>query len=288
MSQWDAWLGREMVTQDTLDASLARRWAALFDLPNPDTGHAETLMPQGIHFCLCTPEAPTAQLGEDGHPSRDDSASSFFPPVPLPRRMWAASNISFLSAIPIGAQIERTSRIASIAEKDGKSGKLAFVDVDHVTRANGVEAVRETQTLVYRDAVPADAPLSPPVLTNEMFDPSHWDIHTAILPTEAMLFRFSALTFNTHRIHYDLPYARDKERYRALVVHGPLMASLLLQMAARKLGENNLASFAFRAVSPAVVGEPLHLAMRQVDDAIEFGSFAADGRQCVKASAQLG
>jgi len=101
----------------------------------------------------------------------------------------------------------------------------------------------------------------------------------------AMLFRFSALTFNTHRIHYDLPYARDVERYRGLVVHGPLMASMLLQMAARELGENKLNTFSFRAVSPAIAGEPLHLAMRQGSNGLELGTFAADGRQCVKAGA---
>lgn len=279
--QWDQWLGRETVAQDQMDAALARRWCATFDLPSPD-GSA---MPQGIHFCLCTPEAPTASLGIDGHPARDDSADSFFPPVPLPRRMWASSSIEFLAPIRLRAQINRTSRIASIAEKNGSSGKLAFVDVEHVTSCDGQEAVRETQTLVYRDAVADDAPLSPAMPGEGAFDPSGWDHHLAITPSETLLFRFSALTFNTHRIHYDAPYASAEERYRGLVVHGPLMASLLLQMAARQLGDNRLTQFAFRAVSPAVAGETLHLAMRQDGDAIELGSFASDGRHCVKARA---
>ncbi|MEP5937841.1 MAG: MaoC family dehydratase N-terminal domain-containing protein [Erythrobacter sp.] len=281
--QWDAWLGREMVATDRLDQALARRWSALFDLPQADDG----AMPQGIHFCLCTPDAATAELGIDGHPARDDSAGSFFPPVPLPRRMWASSTIAFLSPIALGAQITRTSRIASIAEKEGSSGKLAFVDVDHVTIADGTEALRETQTLVYRDAVAADAPLSPPPQGDGAFDPGEWDRHVALTPSEVLLFRFSALTFNTHRIHYDAPYASAEERYRGLVVHGPLMASLMLQMAARELGENRLTSFAFRAVSPAITGETLHLAMRQDGDTIELGSFASDGRQCVKASGSI-
>ena len=283
MSEWDSWIGREQVQGDTIDAALARRWCATFDVSAPDDG----VMPQGIHLCLCTPEARTEQLGEDGHPQRDESEDSFFPPIPLPRRMWAASDISFVAPLRIGAVIERTSRIASIAEKEGKTGKLGFVEVEHVTRADGEEAVRETQTLVYRDAAPHDAPLSPPEPGDGQFAISEWDTHRMVTPDPRLLFRFSALTFNTHRIHYDAPYARDVERYRGLVVHGPLMASMLLQMAADALGGNALKSFAFRAVSPAIAGEVLHLAMRKSEEGFELGAFASDGRQCVKANAAL-
>lgn len=283
MSDWDSWIGREQVQGDTLDVALARRWCATFDLPVPDDG----VMPQGIHLCLCTPEARTERLGEDGHPQRDESEDSFFPPIPLPRRMWAASDITFVAPLRIGAVIERTSRIASVAEKEGKTGKLGFVEVDHVTRADGEVAVRETQTLVYRDAAPHDAPLSPPEPGDGQFAISEWDAHRMVTPDPRLLFRFSALTFNTHRIHYDAPYARDVERYRGLVVHGPLMASMLLQMAAKQLGGNALKRFAFRAVSPAIADEVLHLAMRKSDDGLELGTFASDGRQCVKASAGI-
>jgi len=244
-------------------------------------------MPQGIHLCLATPEAATELLGDDGHPARDDSEESFFPPIPLPRRMWAASKIEFLEPLNIGAQIERTSRIASVAEKDGKSGKLGFVDVEHVTQANGKEAIRERQTLVYRDAVAQDAPLSPPEPCESMFDASDWTHHERLSPDPRLLFRYSALTFNTHRIHYDLPYARNEERYRGLVVHGPLMASMLLQMAAREFGGNSLKTFDFRAVSPAIAGEPLNIVMKSGDEGVEMGTFASDGRQCMTASATL-
>ncbi len=280
-SQWDTWIGREQAQSDTLGRSLAARWLATFDL-DP---RVEGTMPQGIHLCLCTPEAAQAALGEDGHPARDSSARSFFPPIPLPRRMWASSAIHFFSPLAIGQSIERTSRIVSISEKSGSTGALGFVDVEHQTRADGKLAISEVQTLVYRDAMPADAPLSPPPAGDGSFDPAGWDVHEETLPDPRLLFRYSALTFNTHRIHYDLPYARDVERYRGLVVHGPLMASLLLQMAARELGENKLTSFSFRAMSPAIVDEPLHLAMRRSDDGFELGTFASDGRQCLKASA---
>ena len=283
MSDWDAWIGRKARQSDTLDPALARRWCGTFDLDPPSGG----AMPQGIHLCLCTPEASQSQLGEDGHPSRDDSEASFFPPIALPRRMWAASDIEFLRPLSIGASIERVSRIASVAEKEGKSGKLGFVDVEHVTTSDGEEAIREKQTLVYRDAVAHDAPLSPPEPGEGAFDAGKWDVHQIITPDPRLLFRYSALTFNTHRIHYDLPYARDVERYRGLVVHGPLMASLLLQIAARNLGENKLKTFSFRAVSPALADEILHLAMRKSGDGYELGTFASDGRQVVKASATV-
>lgn len=283
MTDFNAWIGREQAAFDHLGEGLATRWCATFDRPLPTAG----AMSQGIHFCLCTPDARTSSLGEDGHPARDDSADSFLPPVPLPRRMWAASRIAFHSPIRIGARIDRISRIEAIGEKDGGSGKLIFVDVLHVTTADHVEAVSETQTLVYRDAAPADAPPVPPAPAATAFDPAGWDAHRVITPDAVLLFRYSALTFNTHRIHYDLPYACEVERYRGLVVHGPLTASLLLQLADAQFGHNRLASFTFRGLSPAIAGEPLHLVMRGAGDCLEMAAFAGDGRQVTKAEAVL-
>jgi 3-methylfumaryl-CoA hydratase len=275
VTDWANWVGREERRRDRLDPALAARWLATFDLP----AQTEGAMPQGIHFCLCTPDAPTAALGEDGHPKRDDSAASFFPPIPLPRRMWAASAIDFLAPIAIGAEIERVSRIASITPKSGKSGEMVFVEVLHETSADGALAARETQTLVYREEAAPNAPLQPAPLGDSRFDSGEWQNQRALTPNEPLLFRFSALTFNTHRIHYDLPYARDVERYRGLVVHGPLMASLLLQLA------GPIRRFAFRAVSPAVAGEPLHLVAREEGDSLVLGAFADDRRQVVQAEA---
>ena len=280
---WSDWIGREQRSADRLDPALAARWCATFDRDVP----AGEAMPQGIHLCLCTPEARTGQLGEDGHPSRDDSPASFLPPVPLPRRMWASSAMQFHAPIAIGAGIERVSRVASVEAKSGSRGDMVFVEVDHETSADGQLAVSERQTLVYLEAVGPDAPLSPPETGDGDFDASAWDTHREILPDERLLFRYSALTFNTHRIHYDAPYARAIERYRGLVVHGPLTASMLLQMAAKRFGENRLAGFTFRGVSPAIAGEPLHLVMRGEGEEIELGAFAADGRQVTKASATL-
>jgi 3-methylfumaryl-CoA hydratase len=283
VNDFTAWIGREQRAKDRLDEGLAARWLATFDLARPHP----PIMPQGIHFALCTPEAPTATLGADGHPARDDSPQSFLPPFPMPRRMWASSKIAFHAPIAVGAAIERVSRVAAISEKEGGSGRLAFVDVEHTTKANGTTAVIETQTLVYREPAAPDAPLSPPPPGAGRFDPADWDAHREIAPDARMLFRYSALTFNTHRIHYDAPYAVEIERYRGLVVHGPLTASLLLQLAAQELGENRLRRFSFRGLSPAIAGEPLHLAMRAGDEGYELAAFAGDGRQVTAASATV-
>lgn len=285
-SQWKNWIGPVERAEDRLSAGLARRWRATFDLP---AAPHDAPLPQGVHFCLCPPDAPTAMLGEDGHPQRDDAAvSSFLPPVPLPRRMWAGSSIAFDAPLRAGATIERTSRIVRIVEKRGSSGPLVFVDVLHTLTADGEAAVRETQTLVYREAATADASLTPPAAGPGQFDPAEWKAQRALVPDPRLLFRYSALTFNTHRIHYDLPYAREVERYRGLVVHGPLLASLLLQLVAARHGDNALAEFAFTGLSPAIAGEPLHLVLREeAGGDIALGAFAQDGRQITRASARL-
>lgn len=283
MSDWSRWIGREERRHDRVDEGHLARWLATLDRETPADGKA----PQGFHFCVCLPDAPTAGLGVDGHPLRDDSPASFLPPVPLPRRMWASSKVEFLSPLGLGAAVERRSRVLSVTAKQGSSGSLVFVDVEHENRADGVLAVREVQSLVYREAVPAGSPPAPPAPGDGTFDPSAWDHHRAFVPGETLLFRFSALTFNTHRIHYDLPYAMGEEGYRGLIVHGPLMASLLLDLARRQLGDNALKRFAFRAISPGVCGELLHLVMRGSGDAIELGAFASDGRHVLGASASV-
>lgn len=281
MSEWQNWIGREEHRADQADPGLFTRWCATLDRAAPGDG----TVPQGFHWCLCTPDAPTANLGPDGHPRRDDSPDSFLPPAPLPRRMWASSKVEFLAPLKVGEAVTRTSRVASVTEKSGGSGKLVFVDVAHETHGPGGLAVREVQSLVYREPAAPGTPPAPPPLGDGKFDPSGLDQHRVIEPGAPLLFRFSALTFNSHRIHYDAPYAIGEEGYRGLVVHGPLTATLLLDLAQRTLGDNALKTFAFRGMSPAVADEPLHLVMRGVGEAIELGAFAADGRQVMSGSA---
>ncbi|MFC0590067.1 MaoC family dehydratase N-terminal domain-containing protein [Novosphingobium aquiterrae] len=283
MPDWNAWIGREEVRDDFADPGLFARWLATLDRAAPGMGVAA----QGFHWCLCTPDAPTALLGTDGHPLRSDRPDSFLPPLPLPRRMWASSKVDFLAPIALDRDVRRKSRVVSITEKSGASGPLAFVEIAHETWCESATAIREVQSLVYRAEAAADAPLSPPARGEGTFNPGEWQAHRALVPGEALLFRYSALTFNSHRIHYDLPYARDVERYRGLVVHGPLMATMLLDLAARELGDNTLKSFAFRGISPAVAGEMLHLVLRSKDAAFELGAYAADGRQVMSASAAV-
>ena len=283
--QWAEWIGPVERATDQLTASLAHRWLATFD----QLADAQDALPHGFHFCLCPPGAPTARLGEDGHPLRSGGEQrTFLPPVPLPRRMWAGSSITFHAPLSVGAQVERTSRILSITEKSGNSGTLVFVEIEHMLSADGAEAVREVQTLVYRAAPTPNAPLSPlPGVPDSRFDPAGWHHHRTLVPDPRLLFRYSALTFNTHRIHYDAPYAVEVERYRGLVVHGPLVATLLLQLIAERIDGRALASFAFTGLSPAICDEPLHLVLREEGQELVLAAFADGGRQVTRASARL-
>ncbi|MEQ1494857.1 MAG: MaoC family dehydratase N-terminal domain-containing protein [Novosphingobium sp.] len=282
MADLQAWIGREERREDRIDPGHFARWCAALDRVAPVDG----TVPQGFHWCLCLPDAPTAQLGPDGHPVRDDGPDSFLPPLPdLPRRMWASSKVEFFVPLRVGEAVTRLSRVQSIAEKSGGSGAMVFVDVLHETSGERGLAVREVQTLVYRAAsAPGIAPAPPPP-GDGAFDATGWTAHHALAPSEALLFRYSALTFNSHRIHYDQPYAMSAENYRGLVVHGPLTATLLLQLAQRERGCNALRTFMFRGASPAICGELLHLVLRSKDASIELGAFAADGRQVAEGSA---
>ena len=275
--RWNDWIGKPERTQDSVAGPAVARFAAMLDSPQP----AGTSAPQGFHWCLCLPDAPTAEIDVDGHPRR----GTFLPPIALPRRMWVGSEVDFVAPLPLGAQVERVSTVASVAEKDGSSGRLAFVEIDHVTSADGVVAVRERQTIVYREAAAsaqakaAAAPvLAPP-------DLSGWPWQRRVVPGEVLLFRYSALTFNSHRIHYDLPYATEVEGYRGLVVQGPLTASLLLDLCARALGPDALASFAFRARTPAFSGEAMHLVGRRDGGGITLAALGGDGRTIISATA---
>lgn len=270
------------IRQDVLTHALTARFAATFDRPVPDRAAQ-----QGVHWCLCTPQAPTGTLGQDGHPA---AGGSFLPESDLPRRMWASSEIEFLRPIAVGEAIERRSSVADVKEKTGSSGNLLFVDVSHDVHAGGELAVRERQTIVYRPSANGSA-AGPRELVFPAPSPdrgAQWKWQREIAPSTSLLFRYSALTFNSHRIHYDLDYAREKEGYPGLVVHGPLMATLLLDLCDRELGSNKLVGFGFRGVSPAFANEPLLLVGRPGDgDIIELAVVGADSRIVMTAKAGL-
>ncbi|WP_454885178.1 FAS1-like dehydratase domain-containing protein [Sphingomonas oryzagri] len=260
------------VRADRLTRSLAERFAATLDRPGP-VNHA----PQGIHWCLATPEAATAWLGPDGHAAID-------PDLP-PRRMWASSEVRFLAPIPIERGIERRSRLLDRIEKQGSSGRLLFVTLEHVISVAGEPAIEETQTIVYREPAAITAPAPRPVFAGDLPPDGPW--RRTIVPSPALLFRYSALTFNSHRIHYDLPYARDVEGYPGLVVHGPLMATLLLDLADRELGSNRLTRFAFRAQQPAFAGEPITLTGKRDGDVLALAVSNANGGTVMSANATI-
>ncbi|ARR55246.1 hypothetical protein HY78_18250 [Rhizorhabdus wittichii DC-6] len=281
MSEWTAWLGREEVREDRIDIAAVTRWCATLDRMAIHDG----TVPQGYHWCLCLPDAETADLGEDGHPRRDTSPSSFLPPIPLPRRMWASSKVEFLHPLRIGETVERRSRVQTITPKQGGSGPLVFLEVAHETISEDQVAVREVQSLVYREASPEGPATVPPPPGPDLKGLDDWSATRTLTPSEPLLFRFSALTFNSHRIHYDLPYATAEEGYRGLVVHGPLTATLLLDLASRAVGEQPFSRFSFRAMSPAICGEILHLVLREAEAGLELAALARDGRQIMAATA---
>lgn len=232
------WIGREEVASDVISVDLIRKFNAVLDLSTdePPLGAPAPLL---IHYCLAQPVAPTVLLGEDGHVQR----GGFLPPVPLPRRMWAGSRIIFHGDLFSGDEIRRIARIADVAFREGRSGALCFVTVEHRIEVAGLLKIEESQTIVYREAVTgqdAGKPAGPaPVGRNSR----------PISLSTPLLFRYSALTFNAHRIHYDRAYATCIEHYPGLVVHGPLQATLLLNYATELNGKAP-ARFTFRGLSP--------------------------------------
>ncbi len=280
MGQWDAWIGRSHVSADVLSSALLTRFRATFDLDDKSvTG------PQGIHWCVCAPDTLTSELGPDGHPTR----GGFLPPLPFPRRMWASSAVAFHKPIEIGAAIVRTSVIAKIEEKQGGTGPLVFVQIEHETQCDGVLAVSETQTLVFRDQAEVTATPTPivhkPIALQEAL--GQWQWQRRLTPSEVLLFRYSALTFNSHRIHYDTPYAQHEEGYRGAVVHGPLTATLMLELVERECGADQLSNFTFRGVSAAFAGEELHIVGRCDGNAVTLSAIGSDARQIAKAEGTL-
>ena len=243
-----AWIGSKERIADVVTPQLAVRFAATLGLPmdEPATGD---LAPAMIHYCLAPAAVSMSDLGPDGHPAR----GGFLPPVPLPRRMWAGGGITFHAPFRVGDIVVRTTEIADVVLKEGRSGRLCFVTLQHAYEVDGRRMLDERQDVVYRDldtAAPSPAAKSQPAPAGEQ---------TRTIDTPAtLLFRYSALTFNGHRIHYDRAYTTKEEGYPGLVVHGPLQATCLVHFAAavRRAAPR---TFEFRAMSPVFDGEGLVL-----------------------------
>ncbi len=207
----------------------------------PGTPIAGEIVPQALQWCLAPPTVAMSEIGPDGHPAR----GGFLPPVPLPRRMWAGGRLTFHDALRVGDTVERASIVEKVTLKEGRTGPLCFVLVSHKFSTERGLAIEEEHDIVYRglDAPAAGTPLK----ADEM---GETDASETISPSPVLLVRYSALTFNGHRIHYDRNYVTEVEGYPGLIVHGPLQATLLLQLAARLNGDTPVRSFSFRALSP--------------------------------------
>ena len=246
------YIGRQERAADIADPMRVAGLAALLDYATPPWGTG--FLPPLGHWLLFQPKARQSALGEDGHPRR--TADSLLPAADLPRRMWAGSRIRFLAEIPLGTPLERVSTLVAATPKTGRSGRMLFATVRHEIMAAGAgPVIVDEHDIVYREAaVPgtmmerACAEAGPPLAETR-----------AVTPDTVALFRYSALTFNGHRIHYDRAYCNDVEAYPGLVVHGPLIATLLLDLLVRNRPGRTVAAYSFRAIAPTFDGETITL-----------------------------
>ncbi|RYE03190.1 MAG: hypothetical protein EOP61_05655 [Sphingomonadales bacterium] len=253
ISEWRSAIGRQETRCEVLAVESLRRYA----LAIGRDADVERSQPALAHWAFFLPAPADDEVGGDGHPKR----GGFLPAITLPRRMFAASRMEFHVPLELGKLAEMTSIVADVVHKSGRSGDLVFVEVERVLRQDGVPRVSERQSYVYRgdgESTAMPAPSADPI------DGETWH------PDEINLFRFSAATFNGHRIHYDLPYASEVEGYPALVIHGPFTASKLAELASR---ERPLASFSFRAQAPLFLGQAVTLQRAQN----ELRALRADG-----------
>lgn len=274
------WIGREERISETITPSLVERFEATL---GRSAHRMPDAAPLAIHWCLAPPAMPSDELGPDGHPPR----GGFLPPVPLPRRMWAGGKLTFHHPLRVGAAMTRASRIADLAHKTGRSGELVFVTVEHSIENDGIAAITERQDIVYRNVEePAKSPAPSPRLDAQTPKPAQTVDHSeTVEATTTLLFRYSALTFNGHRIHYDLDYAREVEGYPGLVVHGPLQATLMLHMAARLNEGEQPREFSYRGVSPLFHGAAFTVNANRTANGIDL--WCADRREIVTMNASI-
>jgi 3-methylfumaryl-CoA hydratase len=274
-----AWIGRGETVHDTIGATPVKALAATLDHPAAavPTG---TPLPPLWHWLYFLPLHRQSEIGPDGHARR----GGFLPPVPLPRRMWAGSQFEFRSPVRVGDAVARTSTIDDVTSKEGRTGQLVFVKVRHELRCNGASdaAIVEFHDIVYREAKkPGDIEPPPqPAPTS-----AAWQ--REIVPDDVLLFRYSALTFNGHRIHYDRKYVTEVEGYPGLVVHGPLIATLLMDLLRHHAPEAEVATFRFKAVRPTFDLHPFRINGRREGNAVKLWAQDHEGWLTMDAVATL-
>jgi 3-methylfumaryl-CoA hydratase len=273
-----SWIGRTTSDRDVVTPRLAQELRVTLDDDGPPFREGD-VCPLAIHWCLAPPMVPQSRLGPDGHPARGD----FLPPVPLPRRMWAAGRLEFFDALRVGDRVERQSRIADVNVKEGRSGRLCFVAVDHEISTPRGLALKERHDIVYRDAPSTNPAQQAAPARGESPQQAQWS-ETKVADA-VMLFRYSALTFNGHRIHYDRQYVTEVEGYPGLIVHGPLQATLLVEFAAsiRSAGPK---IFSFRALNPLFDGQEFTLNAADSDGALDLWITGPAGRTMMAGKAE--
>lgn len=276
--RFDEWIGASESVEDDLSAAAAARVAATLDAGDIRFPEGAPLPPVW-HWFYFLPRTPQSRVGVDGHPEK----GGFMPPIDLPRRMFAGARMCFHKPLVIGRPATRQARIRSIADKSGRSGRLMFVTVGYTFRQDGELCIEEEQDIVYREPgapVPAPQPGSMPALAE-----GAWS--RMVRPDPALLFRFSAITFNAHRIHYDRPYATEAEGYPGLVVHGPLTAVLLMELVRTRV-TGAVAAFEFRGRTPLFDLAPFRVAATpDGGERIALEAHGPDGRVAMTATAEL-
>ena len=273
-----SWIDRTESVHDVASVVPLRALSATLDRDDGATDLG-TEVPPCWHWLYFLPLHRQSELGPDGHARR----GGFLPPVPLPRRMWAGSRLEFLAPVRAGQAISRTSRIADVRLKEGRTGPLVFVNVQHEIRAEGRLAIQEEHDIVYRD-LPAPgepAPAGVPAPQDALWT-------REIVPDDVLLFRYSALTFNGHRIHYDRRYVTEVEGYPGLIVHGPLIATLLLDLLRRQLPTAQVRRFQFKAMKPIFDTAPFSVCGRMdKDQTVRLWAVTPEGHLAMDASAEL-
>lgn len=268
------WIGRSETAVDTVSARLVAGYLAVLDDPNPERAHGADA-PLAIHWCLAPTSRPMSELGLDGHSKR----GGLLPPVPLPHRMWAGGRMELQGRFRVGDHISRTSTIRDVVLKTGRSGALCFVVVDHAFTSPEGLVMTERHDIVYRAARDPNAPQ--PVIPQAPH--ARWSY--SVMADPVLLFRYSAITFNGHRIHYDRNHSITSEGYAGLVVHGPLQATMMLEFAAKLQGKPPL-TFEYRGISPMMDGALFTVNADETPEGLHLWTAAADGRLCMEAWAE--
>lgn len=274
----DSWRGRKTVQTDIVHAVQLDGLAALLDRPG-EGGTKGGLLEPLWHWTLFQPRALQRDIGPDGHPKRGD----FLPPVTLPRRMWAAGRIMYVDEVKLGDRLERTSTVAQVRSKRGRSGPLVFVSLVHEISGRNGTAILEEQEIVYREAAQPGAELHAGEVA--AYDE---EFSRRMRADPTLLFRYSALTFNSHRIHYDRDYAKHEEGYPGLVVHGPLLATLLADLVRQNCPRESITNFRFKAIRPVFDIHPFTLCGRRDAAGLSLWVRDHEGFLAMQAHAEVG